>query len=587
MAMPGRNSKIQKLPFAERLSKLTRKQVALLFTLVGLAVFAVGLTGSFQGDDNQQILESVPVHSISHIGTLFSSSTFFNGQQLVGSYYRPMMTTAFALIYSVSGPHPFLFHLVQLVLYMAAAFLLFLVLRNFFANGLSIALALVFLVHPLNSQVVFAIPSMQDVLFFFFGILGIWILINRESTKSLWLVAALTLLSLMSKEVGLVFVLMDIIYLRLFDKKRFKMMSAIFVLPIVLYLLLKTHAIGLFTGRTNIAAIDHLNFSQRLLNMPSLIQFYITKFFLPWKLATRYYWTYSTFSFSHFVVPILVDLIAIGTFAFMGIKVRSNNKPVFKVFVFFTIWAVIGLLPYLQFVPLDMTACANWFYFSMAGVLGMIGAFISSIRLTSNPSWKYAVIAGVLIIGASTIVQGTYYSSSYKLAKHDLANSKEDYAAYGEVAKGLIDEGDYAGAVGYARRSVELQPTLFNYQNLGVALQNTGDYAGAIQAYEAATKYGSQATLYENLGLLALESDNSAKSDQIFQQSITAYPNDFKLWLFYALFQDSQGNNNQAQTSITNAQKYGQVPQQLFEAIMHNQPFTLPLPNSSKVIVVH
>lgn len=587
MVMWGRKQSKRKASFFERLSDLTNKQVAIILAAVGLAVFAIGLAGSFQGDDNQQILESAPVHSLSHVGTLFSSSTFFNGQQLVGSYYRPMMTTVYAVVYSISGPHSFLFHLVQLALYIAGAFLLYLVLKNFLSGGLSLVMSLIFLVHPLNSQVVFAIPSMQDVLFFFFGIFGLWVLINRRSTKSLWLVAGLTLLSLLSKEVGVVFILIDLLYVWLFSRDRIRMLSAIYVAPVVVYVALRAHAIGLFTVRTNIAAIDHLSFIQRIFTIPSLLQFYITKFLMPWKLATRYYWAYSSFSISHFLVPLLIDLIFIGLLVLLGFKIRNDTKAV-KVYIFFAVWAFIGILPYLQLIPLDMTACANWLYFSMAGVLGMLGTFISS-RDWKIPGNGVIAAAGIVVglLGVSTIIQGTYYGSPLKLAQHDLANSKEDYAAYGEVAKGLIDAGNYAEAVRYAKHSVELQPTLFNYQNLGVALQYTGDSQGAIQAYESAAKYGSQATLYENLSLLALESDDTTKANKIFEQAVAAYPSDYKIWLFYALFQASQGHNNQAQASITNASKFGQVPQQLYEAIMNNQPFALPLPNSNKVIVVH
>lgn len=447
-------------------------------------------------------------------------------------------------------------------------------------------MALIFLVHPLNSQVVFAIPSMQDVLFFFFGIFGLWVLINRNSTKSLWVVAGLALLSLLSKEVGVVFILIDLLYLWLFGRNRLKMLSCIFLAPVIVYLVLRAHAIGLFTGRTNIAAIDHLSFAQRIFTTPSLLQFYITKFLMPWKLATRYYWAYSNFSFSHFLVPLIIDMLVIGLLVFLGLKVRNDAKD-FKVYIFFGVWAAVGILPYLQLVPLDMTACANWFYFSMAGVLGMLGTYIASREWpTSSRSLVVAVGLVLAILGVSTIIQGSYYGTSLKLAQHDLENSKEDYAAYGEVAKGLIDGGKYAEAVGYAKHSVELQPTLFNYQNLGVALQYTGDNDGAIQAYESAAKYGSQATLYENLALLALESNDTTKAGKIFEQAVSAYPNSFKIWLFYALFQDSQGNNSQAQASVTNASKFGQVPQQLYEAIMNNQPFSLPLPKSNKVIVV-
>src|SRR5205823_4064444 len=108
-------------------NNLPNKQVALILATTGLVVFFIGLASPFQGDDGPQIVDSAPVHSIANIGTLFSSSTFYNGQQLTGLYYRPMMTSVFALIYSLFGANSIPFHLVQLGIYVAAAFILYLV----------------------------------------------------------------------------------------------------------------------------------------------------------------------------------------------------------------------------------------------------------------------------------------------------------------------------------------------------------------------------------------------------------------------------------------------------------------------------
>src|SRR6266446_1458686 len=99
-----------------KFNKLEAWQIAGIFAVVGLCVFFTGLANPFQGDDAYQIVNNLPVHSIRNVGLLLRSSTFFNGQALIGIYYRPMMSVTFALIYTIFGAHTIAYHFVQLAL---------------------------------------------------------------------------------------------------------------------------------------------------------------------------------------------------------------------------------------------------------------------------------------------------------------------------------------------------------------------------------------------------------------------------------------------------------------------------------------
>src|ERR1700689_4546623 len=116
-----------------KINKISPTQAAIIIIVVGFAVFFTGLHNPFLGDDISQIVNNVPVHSIRNIKTFFEGGTFYNGQgTLVGSYYRPMMTTVFALIFTLFGAHVLAFHLVQLLLYIGSAILLYLFLKYSF-----------------------------------------------------------------------------------------------------------------------------------------------------------------------------------------------------------------------------------------------------------------------------------------------------------------------------------------------------------------------------------------------------------------------------------------------------------------------
>lgn len=571
----------------KKLNKLTNWQTAVILAVVGFAVFCTGLGNPFQGDDIAQIVSNPVVHSVSHLKLFFEGGTFYKDggiAPLSGDYYRPLMTTAFALLYTLFGPHAFYFHLFQVLVCVSSAGVLYLFLKRYFGSLLALVLALIFLVHPLNSQVVFAIPSMQDALFFFFGITALYLLQRHKSTRSLWLVATCLFLSLLSKESGVYFVGVALLYLFWFSKERLYKFAGMMAVPAIAYLALKAHAVGLFIHSAGYAPIDNLNLANRLLTAPSIMQFYVTKSVFPWKLATAYYWTYPTFSFRHFVVPLLIDIAVIAFAVYAALLIRRKaGRSQQRIYLFFAAWAGIGLLGALQIIPLDMTACEDWFYFSMAGVLGMIGVVLTTWQERIKPQWFVVVV--VLVIGSlglRTALRGTDYRSQYVLSMRDVAASKEDYNAYNNLAHMFDSQGNYQEAKAYALQSLAIYPAYYTYSNLGVALQNLGDYQGAAGAYKSVLKYGGDSRQLINgvddrLGALTLVSGDYASNQSFLLGALQEYPQDSQLWLYLAIVEDAHGNAANAKTAIQNATKYGEISPVLYDDIMANQPFTLDL----------
>lgn len=563
-----------------KIKKLSDKQIALIIILVGLAVFFTGFTNPFQGDDQTQIVNNVVVHSFSHVNVLFSGSTFYNGGSattpLSGTYYRPLMMVVFSFIYSIFGAQPLYYHIFQILIFTSSAILIFLIFQRLLGKKLlSLALALIFLVHPLSSQVAFAIPSMQDALFFFFGALALWILLKYDSTKSLWLAALFLLLSLLSKETGIFFVIMCSVYLFFFDRERIAQFIKIISLPVILWLLLKGSAVGLLSANPHMAPIDQLDLFGRLMNVPSIILFYLTKLVFPWQLATQYHWAYTTFSIEHVLSPLLIDIVAVGLVILTGKMIKKRaSKTLYHTYLFFALWTGLGLSVYLQIIPLDMTVCENWFYFSMVGLLGMIGVALLVFKPRLKPSW-FLIIAVVLIgiFGIRTAIRGTEYSDTLKLSLNDVAASKEDFMAYTGLSQSYFNIGNYGLAKTAAEKSIEIFPNTTNYQDLGAAMVYQGNYNGAYEAYNSGLKYGSYSQLLDNLAQLTLVHGTPSDNQQFFSDSLKQYPNDPYLWTYYALLLYRTNNLAYAKIAATYAYNNGQtlpLAQGVYSAVMNS-----------------
>lgn len=569
----------------KRLGHIAKWQAAVIIAVVGMAVFFTGLDGGFQGDDTDQIIKNEAVHSLENVPQFFGSSTFWNGETLVGDFYRPMMTTTYAFIYAFFGANPIGFHVVQLVLYMSCAFVLFLFLQKFFKPVVALLLALIFLVHPINSQPVFSIPSMQEPLMFLFGISSLYVLSRSQSVRSLVIAALLLFLSLMGKETAIVFVCLAVSYLFLYHRERVVLFIKIVSAPVILFLLLRIGAVGLRNISLS-APVDLLSFGQRMIMVPSIITFYILKFLFPYHLATSYYWTYKTFTIEGFLLPLFFVLMIIAGLIYAGklIYKRKGNK-VLAAYLFFSIWAALGLLPHMQIIALDMTACETWFILPIVGFLGMIALIIANLLPRIRPCWALLICVPLLIIlGVRTGIRGLDYHSQVTLSLKDIAVTERNYLAMNNLAKYYIDHDQPKKAEWYAEKSVEYFPAVSNYINLGVIRMKQGDYVGSKKAYEKALSFYPLRVTYENIAIVNFAIGKSADNIAFLKKALAVFPTDSKLWNFLAIEEAAAGNNEEAKNAILSAYRTGPIPPALYDAIINKKPLDIPIAELNKTI---
>ena len=560
--------------------------VALLLALVAFACFWPGLSGGFQGDDSFQIVNNPPVHSL-NIVQLFGAGTFWDGQSLTGAFYRPMMSTMFALIYVTCGANPLAYHIVQLLLYVAGVFVLYLFLKTLVRPAVALIVVLLFLVHPVNTQVVYSIPCMQEPLYFLAGISALYVLARSKTLRGLGGAAALLLLSLLSKETGIVFVALTLVYIAIYQRGRLLSFIRVLALPVLVYGVLRFHAVGFAHAALQVAPVDQLSFGERLLMIPSLLVFYLAKTVWPANLATSYYWTERMVMWNGFVLPLLIVLATIALVSAAGWWLwRRPTRKAFWLYIFFAAWTVLGIAPAMQLIPLDMTACETWLLTALVGTLGMAGVAITALWPRRLPvGVAFAVVLIVMIAwGVRTELRGFDYKSQYTLSLRDVVVSPDNYLANNNLAMALIDRGDLAQAQGYAERSIAAFPAVSNYTNLGVIQQKQGDFVGAKVSYQTGLRYNSLGVTYENLAVVYLTIEDPQTTLDYLHHALTLYPHSVKLLTYLAMQEASVGKYKEARTALAAAMQYGQVTATLHQAIVTGTPLDIPLEHSKKVL---
>ena len=538
-------------------------------------------------DDLLQIVDNVPVHSFSNFTFFFEGSTFYNSQEatepLSGFYYRPLMTVAFSALYTIFGANTFYFHLFQMLVCIAGTIMFYLFLRYSFKPALALLLALVFLVHPINSQTVYFIPYLQDGLFFLFGMTALWSLVRFNSKRSLIIPALLLFLALLAKETAVIFVALCLLYLFWYNRRRFIPFLGIVLLPIGAWLYLKVQAVGLAVATADNAPIGKLDFLERLMTMPSIFLFYFAKLLFPFKLASAYYWTHPTFSFQDVLLPLIIDLAIIALAFYVGYKLyKTAPRSQYYTYLFFAIWTALGIGVHMQLRPLDATAVESWFYLPMAGLLGMIGVATSNLLRTSKLSKQLILALSVIIIilfCVLTFLRSFDWRNEQTLSTKDIANSKEHYVAYNNLVEATVNDGDYEKAEQYVRRSIAIFPNNSNYGNLGNLLAIEGRYAEADQAYSKGISHSPHSSpLFERKAALTLVHGSPAANRQYLIDSLNKFPNNSYLWMQLAVIDQRYFDKMEARYALNRAEAYGSVPEFVHAGITYDLPFTMGVP---------
>src|SRR5882672_2456698 len=129
---------------------------------------------------------------------------------LLLSSYRPTRDISYAIDFALWGENPFGFHLTSILIHAANVLLVFALVRRLTKDLVSATLtALIFAVHPIQTDAVTYISGRRDVLFTFFYLLAFQSYLtyyrNRWSAKAVaWFILFLLLwmLSLLSKEMA-------------------------------------------------------------------------------------------------------------------------------------------------------------------------------------------------------------------------------------------------------------------------------------------------------------------------------------------------------------------------------------------------
>lgn len=578
------------------LNGLTLKQTVYLMTIVGTLVYFYSFFGNFVWDDKTYISLNSQLHTFD-LGQYFG----FNLFNSIGQY-RPLAVTYFGFLYLFFTDHAFFYHIFQLALHITNAVLLFILFKKFFNKTLSLFISLLFLVHPINVESVGYIAASENPLFFAFGMGALLLTLEEKiNTKKFVLLFSLLLLSLHTKEAGLLFVFVILAYIFAIKRVQQGIYLAGSVGVTLMYFLVRFFVGNVYFAKLGIVPIAKLTFLERLLNVPAVMYYYLKTFIFPWQLAIDQQWIVKSLNISNFYIPLLVDVLFIVLAVWGGVFLFKQHKKNFLPYIFFATWFVLGMGLYSQIFPLDATVAERWFYFPMVGLLGMVATILQTIKLSTknmqHVAWSLGIII-LLLLSLRTVVRLNDWLTPVGLYTHDM-QINDNYDLENSLGFEYSNTGHYPEALQYFQKSVSVVPFETNLYNLAYTYQQLGNipmakyyYGKSLHGYSEKSAYATPhqhtETVYIQYTNLLVYADKPEVAITFIKSALQDYPNSSHLWIELAV---SEYKNHDQKAALQAAEKAVQLAptdqnNYIYAQIQNKQPIPLMLSTKSPVLLI-
>jgi tetratricopeptide (TPR) repeat protein len=527
--------------------------------LFAFLLYSNTFTHSYVYDDFSVLSENwVVKEGVSGIPLILQNSYRYGINRLDDNLYRPLSQLMFAIEWELSPNNPHLNHWLNVLLYGMACMLLYFVLKQYLdrVNTLiPLLTALVFICHPVHTEVVANIKSRDEIMSFFFLMITL-LLIHQWFTKKKLLGLAMGticfFLSLMSKEgvITMIFVFPVIGYF--FTKatpKTILTCSIILTLPVLAYMAIRYQVLSKNTLPYTLQVADNFliaapDFITKFATTMMLLGKYLMLFLFPYELVSDY--SYRQISFiTPANIAFLVSFVIYGAMLiYTVLRFKKKGLLVFGLFFF-----LITISIYSNTIFLIGSAFAERFLFlpsvglCIALVVGVFRIFKIETESSQVKSgdfilshWKSSLFFIIILIlfSVRTTIRAAEWKDNSTLFSNDIMRSPESAhmcLSYGFVlrdkARAEVDPGSRdslnKSAIQYFNKTLAIFP-LYGaaHEQLGLLWYALNDPDKALNHYEKAISINPyNAETWCNMGSIYVDRADYSKAIEIYQKSIS------------------------------------------------------------------
>ena len=488
----------------------------------GFILYANTLNHDYVLDDDIVTRKNVFVNKgIAGLKDIFTHGYLygFNGKN--DQSYRPLVLANLAIETQFFGSKPGTHHFFNVLFYALSGVVLLFLMFHFFKEKswlIPVAITLLFLAHPIHTEVVANIKSRDEVLSFLFVVTSLWALMKYNSTgKNSFLIASVFsyFLCVLSKETGLAMLGIVPFALYFFTDKSLKKIvitTSYFVGAAAVYFIIRASVMDSMTFAEGMSPINNSlmaaeNGVEKFATNISIMGRYIKLMFLPYPLS---------YDYSYNQIPIigatdwkfLLSLTTYGLLAFAALAgLKKKSILSFGIIVF-----VVMLVLVSNFLTMVGAPMAERFvYGSSLGFCIIVGYYIFKIlkhekkdtnKLNSIPVFITGLI--ILIFSGLTISRNQVWKNPESLYTSGIKSAPNSARAQNHYAS-------------YLRDLVETNPTDPNVATWSNEAEKA--YLKALDIYPAYTEASY------NLGVLYFTTNRPDDALNAYAKTLAAEPN--------------------------------------------------------------
>jgi tetratricopeptide (TPR) repeat protein len=431
--------------------------------------------------------------------------------------YRPVVKTTFAIECQFFGQNPHVSHLFNILIYTLLCLILFNVLKKLFKNFspiFSFVITLIFLAHPVHTEVVTSIKNRDEMLSLLFCLISLNYLfkyIDTNKFKYVFIAMFVFLFAYWSKASALVWLVLFPLTLYFYSGVKIKKLFMIFGLILIAVVIARfLPTLYLPKPSREVFYFENPLFFQKDIltklgtGMMSLL-FYIRILVFPHPLLCYYGYNEIPIVKLNDIVAILSMIFHICIFIYAIYKIREKHILSFAILFY-----LISISMFSNIVKPAMGIVAERYLFSASIGFSIVVAYFIFKLLKINPllhiipkSSVVKVFLALMILlipySAKTITRNKDWDSYISLYKHDIkyldnsakanillaAQMNMELVKY--LVKGIVPDNMNAttdSIIGYYKRSLEICPDLYSsYNNIGT------EYFTVLKDYEKAIPY--------------------------------------------------------------------------------------------------
>ncbi|MDP9229858.1 MAG: tetratricopeptide repeat protein [Bacteroidota bacterium] len=511
--------------------------------LFAFALYAQSISFNYALDDQASIKQNRLVHQgLKAIPTLMKTDSWYGADiGIRGQVYRPATFILFAMEWEIFPDNPPVYHFINVLLYALTCWILFLLLSVLFKKQdllFPFVCSLLFAAHPIHSEVVNNIKSVDEILCFLFGLLAGFMFFKFMEYRSIFKLltgAVCYFIALLSKETAIIFLLAIPLLLFYFTKSRFKQIFNVFSVLFVtaaLYFFIRLNVLQSVPEHASSPLFNTLYAAPDLISQKASAFYILLKYLLllifPHPLSYTY--EFAQISVKQITDPIVIFsiLIHLALGAYALIKIRKKNLISFAILFYFlaiapvsNVFIVIGStlgerLLYMPSLSFCMIAAFLIIKFSKAGLIKKKSEQVWHFFAVYKNVWVWVFLL-VGIYSVKTFIRSKDWRDNVSLFGQDVKTSGKSASAHYHWGNAQLSilypaETDVSmknmlldNAIKEYKKAVEIYPYYIDaYKHLGDAYDKRNDNQDAIKYFEIANDLAnnSDTTILHYLGHL-------------------------------------------------------------------------------------